>query len=96
MRITSIEFSGQSKEGFLSYVSVEFDSVFVVKNMKIVQRKHDGGFLLMMPTRSKPDGSYTDIAHPLTSQFRRVLEERIFLEFRNHQANATTKIKSSA
>lgn len=101
MRITSVEFSGHSKDGFLTYVAIELDSVFVVKNMKIVQRKHDGAYLLVMPTRPKPDGTYTDIAHPLTSQFRRQLEERVFEEFRkkaspDQQANATRTEKATA
>ncbi len=95
MRITAVEFSGHPKDGFLTYVAIELDAVFVIKNMKIVKRKHDGAYILVMPTRSKPDGTYTDIAHPLTSQFRRQIEDKVFEEYRKkndipQQANATT------
>lgn len=88
MRITHIEFSGTPRDGFLSYVSVELDGVFVVKNLKIVQRRSDAGLLLMMPTRTKTDGTYVDIAHPITSDFRRVLEEKIFTEFKRNKTEA--------
>lgn len=72
----------------MSYVSVELDGVFVVKNIKILRRKIDNGFLLAMPARTKPDGTYADIAHPLTTEFRRVLEDRIFADFKRKQTDA--------
>lgn len=101
MRITAVEFSGHSKDGFLTYVSIELDGVFVIKNMKIVLRKHDGAYILVMPTRSKPDGTYTDIAHPLTSQFRKQIEEKVFDEYRRKNevkqpANAISTASSTA
>lgn len=88
MRITHVEFSGTPKDGFLTYVSVELDGVFVVKNMKIVKRMVDNQLLLLMPTRTKADGTYVDVAHPVTSDFRRALEDRVLSEFRRVKAAA--------
>lgn len=85
MRITSIRFHGQRDRSFLSYVSVVFDDVFLVKGIKIIERPSDKKRLLAMPTRARADGGYEDIAHPIRPDFREILADAIFSEFDRQQ-----------
>jgi stage V sporulation protein G len=34
-----------------------------------------------MPSRKLPDGTHKDIAHPITQEFRKMLEDRILEEY---------------
>ncbi len=52
-----------------------FDAVFVVRNMKIVQGTK--GLILCMPSRKMPDGNFKDVAHPISQEFRKVLEDKV-------------------
>lgn len=77
MTITNVEFSGEENGEFLGYVAVTFDHVFVVKGMKIVRRR-EGGLILSMPSRKRPDATHVDMAHPIDKKFREQLENRVF------------------
>lgn len=81
MRITSIRFHGTRDRSFLSYVSVVFDDVFLLKGLKIIERPSDKQRLLAMPTRTRTDGTHEDIAHPIRPDFRDVMTEAIFTEY---------------
>lgn len=85
MTITRISFHGASHGCFLSYVSVVFDDCFVVTGIKLVRRHGGKRLLVCMPSRRKPDESHTDIAHPITMDFRRDLERRVFEAWTCHQ-----------
>ena len=76
MQITEIRIRKAAVEGKLkAYVTVTFDSCFVVHNIKIVEGK--SGLFIAMPSRRTKTGMYKDIAHPITPEFRSVLQEKI-------------------
>jgi len=56
--------------------------------MKIVQ-KGDGGYMLCMPSRRLPDGSFKDVAHPISAEFRAHLEKQVFAAFHKQMAAET-------
>jgi stage V sporulation protein G len=41
-----------------------------------------------MPSKKRKDGTYKDIAHPINSETRRLLEERIIQEYEQSMQNA--------
>lgn len=64
--------------------SITIDGCFVVHDIKIFER--DGEFFIAMPSRKTSDGSFKDIAHPLNSETRELLQNVIlekYAEFRN-------------
>ncbi|MBI4386414.1 MAG: septation protein SpoVG family protein [Elusimicrobia bacterium] len=75
MEITEIRVHLRSEDKLKAFVTVTFDSCFVVRNMKIIQGTK--GLLLCMPSRKLTDGTYKDIAHPITVEFRKLLEDRV-------------------
>ena len=80
MEITDIRIRKVSTEGKLkAYVTVTFDDCFVVHNVKIIEGKN--GAFIAMPSRKTKKGEYKDVAHPINSDFRGVLQERILEEY---------------
>lgn len=76
MQITDIRIRNVAAEGKLrAYVTVTFDDCFVVHNVKVIEGK--SGIFIAMPSRKTKTGEYKDVAHPIHSDFRTELQERI-------------------
>lgn len=80
MEITDIRIRKVGTEGKLkAYVTVTFDDCFVVHNVKIIEGKN--GAFIAMPSRKTKKGEYKDVAHPINSDFRGALQEKILKEY---------------
>ena len=76
MEITDIRVRRVDTQGKLkAYVTVTFDHCFVVHNVKVI----DGGdrVFIAMPSRKTRAGEFKDVAHPITSEFRTILQDQI-------------------
>ncbi len=56
-------------------VSITFDDSFVVHDVKVVEGNN--GLFVAMPSRKMPDGEYRDIAHPISSDAREVIQTAV-------------------
>ena len=56
-------------------VSVTFDDEFVVHDIKVIEG--DKGLFIAMPSKKSADGEYRDIAHPINSPTRQMLQQII-------------------
>lgn len=80
MEITDIRIRKVDVEGKLkAYVTLTFDNCFVVHNLKIISGQ--AGTFVAMPSRKTKKGEYKDIAHPINSDFRNILQSKILGEF---------------
>lgn len=80
MDITDIRIRQVGTEGKLkAYVTVTFDDCFVVHNVKIIEGKN--GAFIAMPSRKTKKGEYKDVAHPINSDFRGMLQNKILEEY---------------
>ena len=86
MEITEIRVHLREEDKLKAFVTVTFDSCFVVRNMKIIEGNK--GLLLCMPSRKLPNGTYKDIAHPITVEFRSFLEGRIMSAYEDEVKRA--------
>ena len=78
--MTDIRIRKVSAESKLkAYVTVTFDDCFVVHNVKIIEGKN--GAFIAMPSRKTKKGEYKDVAHPINSDFRGELQDRILEEY---------------
>lgn len=75
IRIRKVEADGKLK----AYVTVTFDDCFVVHNVKIIEGK--SGTFIAMPSRKTKTGEYKDVAHPINSDFRQSLQNKILEAF---------------
>ena len=63
MNITDIRIRRVSESGKMkAIVSVTFDDMFVVHDMKIIEGQN--GLFIAMPSRKTPSGEYKDVALP--------------------------------
>ncbi|MGI6152660.1 MAG: septation regulator SpoVG [Christensenellaceae bacterium] len=77
IRIRKIDATGKMK----AIVSVTFDDMFVVHDMKIIEGA--SGLFIAMPSRKTPSGEYKDIAHPINSETRELIQQEILREYEN-------------
>ncbi len=76
MEITEIRVHLRKEDKLKAFATVTFDRCFVVRNMKVIAS--DKGLILCMPSRKMPDGTFKDVAHPITIEFRALLERQVF------------------
>lgn len=76
MEITEVRVHLRGEEKLKAFATVTFDRCFVVRNMKVIEGEK--GLILCMPSRKMPDGSFKDVAHPITAEFRSSLESKVF------------------
>jgi stage V sporulation protein G len=82
MKITDVKvtkLNGRVPSRVKGVASVTFDGQFVVHNIKIVEGR-DNKLFISMPSRRVGDEN-KDIAHPITSDFRKELEDAILSQF---------------
>lgn len=80
MDITDIRIRKVNADGKLkAYVTVTFDDSFVVHNVKIIEGEN--GIFIAMPSRKTKSGEYKDVAHPINTNFRTRLQEKILEEY---------------
>ena len=75
MEITEVRVFLKEEERLRAYVTMTFDNVFVVRNMKIV--KVNDKLIVSMPSRKMKDGSHKDIAHPINADMRHKIEKAV-------------------
>ena len=76
MQITDVRIRKISKEGKLkAIVSITLDGEFVVHDIKVIEGEK--GLFIAMPSRRAGDGEYRDIAHPINSQTREMIQNII-------------------
>ncbi len=76
MQITDVRLRLIEKEGKMKAVaSITIDDVFVVHDIKVIEGEK--GLFIAMPSRKASDSEYRDIAHPLNSQVREYISDKI-------------------
>ena len=71
IRIRRVNSAGRMK----AVVSVTFDNQFVVHDIKVVEGNN--GFFVAMPSRKGADGEFRDVAHPITTETRTMMQTMI-------------------
>lgn len=76
MQITDVRVRKIEKEGKMkAVVSITIDNEFVVHDIKVIEGEK--GMFIAMPSRKTADGEYRDIAHPINSGTRDMIQSVI-------------------
>ncbi len=76
MKITDVRVRKIATEGKLrAYATITFDEEFVIHNLKVIEGK--SGLFVAMPSRKTKTGEFKDVAHPINSDFRAILQDQI-------------------
>lgn len=83
MEITDVRvFKARRKGVVLAYANVILDGKFIIRGIALVETEKNGRFI-SMPSRRLRNGerSYRDVCHPLNSDVRAELTEKIFAAY---------------
>ena len=84
VRVRKIETEGQRR----AIVSITLDNEFVIHDIKVIEGEK--GLFIAMPSRKAADGEYRDIAHPINSETRDMIQRMILDKYE------TTTLESEA
>ena len=59
--------------------SITIDGSFVVHDIKIIETQ--SGLFVAMPSRRTPAGEFKDIAHPINSEARELIQKAVINEY---------------
>ena len=80
MQITDVRIRKVAKEGKMkAVVSITIDNEFVVHDIKVIEGEK--GLFIAMPSRKAADGEYRDIAHPINSDTRNMIQSLILEQY---------------
>ena len=80
MQITDVRIRKVAKEGKMkAVVSITIDNEFVVDDIKVIEGEK--GLFIAMPSRKAADGEYRDIAHPINSDTRNMIQTLILEQY---------------
>ena len=80
MQITDVRIRKVAKERKMkAVVSITIDNEFVVHDIKVIEGEK--GLFIAMPSRKAADGEYRDIAHPINSDTRNMIQTLILEQY---------------
>lgn len=79
MEITDIRVFPVDEDKLKAFVTVVFDRCFVVSDIKVIHGPN--GLFISMPSKRRKNGTFKDVAHPLNSETRRMIEEKILSRY---------------
>ncbi|OUQ17438.1 septation protein SpoVG [Lachnoclostridium sp. An14] len=80
MQITDVRVRKIEKEGKMkAIVSITMDNEFVIHDIKVIEGEK--GLFIAMPSRKAADGEYRDIAHPINSATRDMIQSVILSKY---------------
>ena len=76
MQITDVRVRKITKEGKMkAVVSITLDNEFVVHDIKVIEGEK--GLFIAMPSKKAADGEHRDVAHPINSATRDMIQKTI-------------------
>lgn len=80
MQITDVRVRKITKEGKMkAIVSITLDNEFVVHDIKVIDGEK--GLFIAMPSKKSADGEHRDIAHPINSDTRTMIQDTILAAY---------------
>lgn len=86
MKVTEVRILPSLGDGKLkAFANITFDDAFVVRGLKVIDGQN--GLFISMPSRTRPDGSHQDVAHPINNEMRENIEEAVFQTYQHYIEN---------
>lgn len=87
MKITNVRIKLVNTEGRLKAVgSITFDDCFVVHDVRILEGEK--GMFVAMPSKKMPNGMFRDIAHPINTETRAMIDSEVLKAYEDALENA--------
>lgn len=90
MDVTEVRvFLVNNEERLKAYATITIDTVFLIRDLRIING--NAGMFVAMPSRKMKDGTFKDIAHPLNSETRQMIEKKVLSEYERELVNPTKR-----
>ncbi len=94
MQVTDVRIRRIQTDGKLrAYVSITFDDSFVVHDLRIIDGRK--GMFVAMPSKLLPNGNHKDIAHPINTEVREMIQSAVLKEYEATEGEAQSSVESS-
>lgn len=80
MEITEVRINLNKGGKVKAFAQIVIDNAFLVGDIRVLEGK-EGLVYIAMPSRRLRNGSFRDIAHPLNTEIRRLLDDVILKEY---------------
>jgi stage V sporulation protein G len=94
MEITEVRVFPVNEDKLKAYATITFDDCFVVRDLKVIHG--NSGLFVAMPSKKRKDGTFKDVAHPLTTEFRSKIEQKVLDAYEAERAAAAGAAGKSA
>lgn len=94
MEITDVRVFPVDEEKLKAFVSIIIDDCFVVSDIKIISGT--SGLFISMPSKKRKNGTFRDVAHPLNSETRKRIEDRILACYKETVARSGSGVEGAA
>ncbi len=85
MEITDVRIFPVNQDKLRAFVSIVLDNCFVIGDIKVINGS--SGLFISMPSKRRKNGTFRDIAHPLNSETRKRIEDRVLARYREAVAS---------
>ena len=89
MEITEIRISVRNDNKLKAFASITLDNMLVIRGLKIIEGAK--GLFVAMPSRRRPDGTFQDIAHPISNEARAWLEGQVIKAYLSEKDTISTE-----
>ena len=94
MEVTEVRISPAKGGKVRAFASIVFDDCFIVNDLRVVEGR-EGQVFVTMPARKTRNGQMRDVAHPLDSATRELIEKKVLEEFATAVDNRAVADRSS-
>jgi stage V sporulation protein G len=93
MKITDVKVFPVDEDKLKAYATITFDNSFIVRDLKVISGNK--GFFIAMPSKKRKDGTFRDVAHPLNSETRKMIEDAVLDIYNKEAASGPTPVRYS-
>ena len=88
MKITDVKVFPVDEDKLKAYATITFDNCFIVRDLKVISGNK--GYFIAMPSKKRKDGTFRDVAHPLNSETRKMIEESVLEVYERENVSSST------
>ncbi len=81
MNVTKVSIRHVDMNKVRAIASITIDDDFVVHDLRVVEGER--GLFVAMPSRKLPSGNFRDVAHPINSETREMVQNMVLVEYKS-------------
>ena len=91
MKVTSVRITLANDNRLRAFAEIGIDDGLAIHGLRIIDG--DYGLFISMPSKTKPDGTFADIVHPINRQTREMIERSVLEEYRRLIGNPARSVQ---